>query len=55
MTSTNISVTPRPPTGLRIIAGGRLATVNGLAADACRHYFVKENGRWTCTMCGATR
>lgn len=22
---------------------------------ACRHYFVKEGGRWTCTMCGESR
>lgn len=21
----------------------------------CRHYFVKVNGTWTCTMCGATQ
>jgi len=22
---------------------------------ACRHYFVKQNGQWVCTMCGATQ
>lgn len=28
----------------------------GVAAGGeCRHYFVKQNGTWTCTMCGATR
>jgi hypothetical protein len=21
----------------------------------CRHYFVRENGRWRCTMCGAVQ
>lgn len=24
-------------------------------ADACRHYFVKQGGVWTCTICGETR
>lgn len=24
-------------------------------SGGCGHYFVKENGVWTCTMCGATR
>jgi hypothetical protein len=55
MTSTNISVSPWPPTGLNITAGRRPANVNGLAGGACRHYFVKQDGRWVCTMCGAVR
>lgn len=24
-------------------------------AAACRHYFVKQGGAWTCTICGETR
>lgn len=55
MTGTNVSVIPRPPTGLRVIAGSEPASASGLAGDACRHYFVKQGGVWTCTMCGATR
>ena len=23
--------------------------------SSCRHYFVKQGGVWTCTMCGETR
>jgi hypothetical protein len=22
---------------------------------SCRHYFVKQGGVWTCTLCGETR
>jgi hypothetical protein len=41
----------QPLTGFTLTSKGEAAT-----ADAeCRHYFVKQNGTWTCTMCGATR
>ena len=25
------------------------------AARSCRHYYVKQGGRWVCTMCGDSR
>lgn len=31
------------------------ALIRQLVFGGCGHYFVKENGVWTCTMCGATR
>jgi hypothetical protein len=30
------------------------SSIRGLSAQ-CRHYFVKDNGRWRCTMCGAVK
>jgi hypothetical protein len=26
-----------------------------LYRNVCKHYFVKKDGVWTCTMCGTTR
>lgn len=26
-----------------------------MKGDSCRHYFVKQGGRWVCTMCGASQ
>ena len=40
----------QPLTGFTLTPKGEAA-----AAAECRHYFVKQNGTWTCTMCGATR
>lgn len=32
-----------------------MAGMDAVRAASCPHYFVKEGGRWVCTMCGATR
>ena len=49
---------PRPVAPPRpVLTGTSVMTARVLArlAAACRHYFVKKNGVWTCDFCGETR